>query len=132
MFVQARKTEELSKAKDPKKAITEAVGDLSGIDIFNNLILVGTYIRPEKSGGGIFIPQTSLKEDEYQSKCGLILKRGPLAFEDEAFEGQDADVGSWIVYRVNDGWPVHINGVACRVIQDVQVRLKLATPDLVF
>lgn len=130
-FAPARKTEELSKASDPKKAIIEAAGDLSGISLYSNHILVGTYIRPEKTGGGIIRPQSNVGEDQFQGKVGLVLKKGPLAFmDDEA--GQNIEIGDWSVYRVNDGWAVTINGTPCRVIQDIHIRMKLASPELVF
>ena len=131
----SRKIEQLSRATDPKKGIIEAAGDLSGIEIMFNHILVGTYIRPERTAGGIIRPTENLKEDEYQGKVGLILKKGPMAFLDDdsnQFHGQNIEVGDWIVYRIGDGWSIHINGSPCRVLADNSIRMKIQKPDLVF
>lgn len=130
--VQARKTEAISKSQDPKRGIQEAVGSLDEIAVYNNNIIVGTYIRNEKRASGLYIPQSNLQEDEYQGKVGLVLKKGPLAFCDEDFMGQNVNEGDWVVYRVNDGWQIMINGVSCRILQDIHIRLKVDKPDVVF
>ena len=75
------------------------------------------------------------KEDEYQGKVGLVLKKGPLAFVDDdktSFEGQDASIGDWVVFRSSDGWALNVNGILCRMLQDIQVRLTVPSPDTVF
>ena len=42
---------------DPKKKIIDEIGDLSTVQLFNNEILVGIYIRPNKTmlGGKEFL-----------------------------------------------------------------------------
>ena len=79
-IVSAPKTQQLALAQDPKQALFDAVGDLSGVDVFHNQILIALYIRPEKSKGGIIRPETNVAEDEYQGKVGLVIKIGPSAF----------------------------------------------------
>src|ERR1700688_2364602 len=104
--VTARKTAMLALADDPKKALFEAVGDLSNFDIFHNQILVATYVRPEKTSGGIIRPGQNVDEDEYQGKVGLVVKVGPSAFlntDEQDFQGQSLLVGDWVVYRTGDG-----------------------------
>ena len=32
---------------DPKQELMNKLGDLSGIEVFNNAVLVATYMRPE-------------------------------------------------------------------------------------
>ena len=66
-------------AVDPKQDLIDRIGDTSGIEIFNNQILLGVYIRPEMTAGGIVIDTS---EDEHQSKIGLILAMGNDACED--------------------------------------------------
>lgn len=78
----ARKTSQLSTAKDPKQALFDAVGDVSGYDIFHNQVLVAIYVRPNITAGGIWRPDENVKEDEYQGKVGLVIKTGPAAFKD--------------------------------------------------
>ena len=120
---------------DPRVKIQNAIGDLSKVDIFFNWVLVAVYKRPEKTKSGIFLTDDSRKEDEYQGKAGLVLKKGAQAFVDDAntsFQGQNVNVGDWVVIRPSDGWQVMINGVLCRMVQDVQVRLRIESPDVVF
>jgi co-chaperonin GroES (HSP10) len=120
---------------DPREAIRDAIGDLSNVDIFFNWVLVAVYKRPEKTKSGIILTDDTRKEDEYQGKAGLVLKKGVQAFVDDAntsFQGQNVNVGDWVVIRPSDGWQVMINGVLCRMVQDVQVRLRIPSPDTAF
>ena len=120
---------------DPREQIGNAIGDLSKVDIFFNWVLVAVYKRPEKTKSGIYLTDDSRKEDEYQGKAGLVLKKGVQAFVDDAntsFQGQNVNVGDWVVIRPSDGWQVMINGVLCRMVQDVQVLLRIESPDVVF
>lgn len=122
-------------AGDPRAEIRNAIGDLSKVDIFFNWVLVAVYKRPEKTKSGIYLTDDSRKEDEYQGKAGLVLKKGVQAFVDDAntfFQGQNVNVGDWVVIRPSDGWQVMINGVLCRMVQDVQIRLRIDSPDVVF
>ena len=68
---------------DPKGKLINEIGDISDIEIFNNQILVGVYIRPEKTKSGLYLSDKYRDEDRFQSKVGLILKMGPSAFNDE-------------------------------------------------
>lgn len=127
--------EQISRAADPKKAIIQAVGDLSGCKISADLVLVGTYIRSEKTAGGIYRPNEVLKEDEYQGKVGLVLYKGPLAYGDwEADDerGKQAALHTWVVYAIKDGWPVQINGTACRFVPYDKIRMQIPNPAMVF
>lgn len=134
-LVVARKFQDIGRADNPKQAIIDAVGDLSKIDVFFNHILVGIYPRPEKTKGGIIRPDTNRDEDAYQGKVALVLKKGPTAFVDDEsnqFNGQTVNVGDWIVLRVGDGWPLNLRDTPCRMIQDTQIKLRVADPEIVF
>lgn len=131
----ARKTSQLSAAKDPKAALFEAVGDLSGYDIFHNQVLVAIYVRPNVTAGGIFRPDENIKEDEYQGKVGLVIKLGPAAFKDtdeETFSGQSLEVGDWVVFRTGDGWQLNIRDTACRILHDRTIRMRIKNPGDIF
>ncbi len=131
----ARKTTQLSLATDPKQALMDAVGDLSGFDIFHNQILVAIYVRPEKTSGGIIRPEGNVGEDEYQGKVGLVVKKGPTAFlntEEEDFQGQNVEVGDWVVFRVGDGWQLTIRDTACRILSDRTIRMRIKNPGDIF
>ena len=66
----------MSPAIDPRKDLLDRVGNLDELKIFNNQVLIATYIRPEKTKGGIIMTQNTRDEDRYQSKVGLVLKFG--------------------------------------------------------
>jgi hypothetical protein len=135
LVLSASKIEQISQAKDPKAAIIAAVGDLSNAKVCSDLVLLGTYIRNEKTSGGIIRPTEVLKEDEYQGKVGLVLKAGPLAYGDwEADDhmGENAVQGIWVVYQIKDAWPVQINGTACRLVPYDKIRMVISNPAMVF
>jgi len=133
--VTANKIEAISQAADPKKAILAAVGDLSKQEVFADLVLVGTYIRNERTAGGIIRPIYNVKEDEYLGKVGLGLNKGPLVFAEWSGVddgGENAQIGSWVVYAIKDGWPVQINGTPCRFVPYSKLRMRITDPNLVF
>jgi co-chaperonin GroES (HSP10) len=120
---------------DPKQHILDEIGDISGLVLFNNQVLVGTYVRPEKTVKGLYIPETNRENDKYQSKVGLILKTGPSAFVDDSgqwFDGVEINVGDWVVHRPSDGWQITINGMSCRILDDTSVRGTIQHPDMVW
>jgi co-chaperonin GroES (HSP10) len=121
--------------KDPKEVLLEQVGDTSKIELLNTQVLVAVYIRPEKTKGGLIWTDKTRDEDRYQSKVGLILKKGPSAFVDEdgkwfnrlVFKEHD-----WIVFRPSDGWSVTVNGVLCRMLEDMSVKARISHPDTIY
>ena len=125
----------MSHIEDPANEIRKRIGDISQIEVLHNQILVGVYIRPEKTKGGILLTSQTRDEDRYQGKAGLVLKKGPLAFVDDdnnKFHGQNVDVGDWVFYRVSDGFPLVLNGTLCRLLEEVHVKGKIPSPDVVF
>jgi co-chaperonin GroES (HSP10) len=122
-------------AVDPKKKLKEEIGDISNIEIFNNQILVAVYIRPEKTKGGIMLPGQTRDDDKYQSKVGLVLKKGPTAFLDDTeswFKDVTIDQDDWVVFKPSDGWAIVVNNVMCRMIDDTLVRGRVQHPDNVW
>jgi len=128
----------IATAKDPKQAILDTVGDLAGIHLMGDTVLIGTYIRPEKTSGGIYRPANNVQEDVFQGKVGLLVRLGPDAFEDTedyTFNFGDAGkpkVGDWVVYKVGDAWPLSVRGLPCRYIRDIGIRMKIDDPSLIF
>lgn len=135
LVAKASKVTFLSQAKDPKAAMWEAIGDLSGIKLLYNQLLIGTYIRPERTAGGLIRPDTNVDEDQFQGKVGLVLRKGPQAFQDDGgqvFEGQNVSEGDWVVYKIFDGWALTLNGVPCRMVQDVHIKMIIKDPNILF
>lgn len=115
--------------------IFEKIGNTDGLDVLHNHILVAIYIRPEKTQGGIFLADQTIKEDEYQGKCGLVIKTGPLAFQDDDrndFGGKSVVRGEWVIFRVSDGFSLKVNGVMCRLLEDVHIKLITDDPLTVY
>ncbi len=133
--VSASKIEQISQAADPRAAILAAVGDLSGAKVCSDQVLLGTYIRNEKTAGGIIRPTDNVREDEYQGKVGLVLDRGPYAYSDwetEDLRGQNAKPHTWVVYQIKDAWPCQVNGTACRLVPYDKIRMTVTDPAMVF
>lgn len=125
----------ISNSKNPKVDIIKAVGDLSGVTIKFNWVLVGTYFRPEKTAGGIIRPQTNVGEDEWQGKVGVVLKLGSLAYQDDEdahFSGERVEIGEWAVYHVGDARSININGYPCRMVRDSSIRMTVEDPNIIF
>lgn len=122
-------------ARDPRVEMLEKIGDISNISIMHNQILVMVYVRPEKTASGLFISDKSRDEDRFQGKAGLVLKKGPQAFVDDEinkFDGQNVEPGDWVFYRVSDGFSININGQLCRLLEEVHIKGKIPSPDVVF
>ena len=121
--------------EDPKQKLISDLGDLSNVEVFNNQILVAVYIRPTRTKSGIYLSDKTVDEDRYQGKASLVVKLGPEAFKDDTgkwFVGADIKEGDWVALRPSDGWPVSVNGVPCRMIEDTAVRMKIDRPDRVW
>ena len=120
---------------DPKKKLIADLGDLSSVELFNNQILLATYIRPQKTKSGIYLTDKTTEEDKYQSKVGLLVKTGPSAFEPNEegwFKGETFNIDDWLVFRPSDGWNITIHGVLCRILSDTQVKMRVQNPDEVW
>lgn len=122
-------------AVDPRQELFDKVGIIDDMRIFNNWVLCAVYKRPEKMASGVYLPEDYRKEDEYQGKVGLVLKKGPYCFVDDdkySFGDQNIEIGDWVAFRSSDGWSLTVNGVLCRMLQDIHIRLAPPTPDMVF
>jgi len=129
ILAQKKAAEAVSQSKTPKLEIIKLVGDISNEIVFNDLVLVGTYFRAERTSGGIIRPQENVQEDEYQGKVGLVLKMGTTA--SERVEGE-VNVGDWIVYNIKDGWAITINDYPCRLVPLDRIRMKITKPEVAF
>ena len=119
---------------DPKDAILQEIGDLSQVELFHNQVLLAVYIRPEKTKSGLILTDSHRDEDRYQSKVGLLVKRGPMAFEQDGnwFQGLRFEDHDWLVFRPSDGWSITVNGVLCRIFDDINIKGRVPHPDAVW
>ena len=127
---------------DPKQALLDSAGPMTDYEVFHNLVLVATYVPSEKVGS-IILPDRSMMEARFQGKMGLVLKCGPLAFQDDSvarFGGITIEVGDWVLYRPSDGIELFIrdrmglanDGLACRLIEDSLIKGRVTDPALIY
>lgn len=124
----------MSHDEDPKKNLLDQLGDISQIELFHNQVLLAVYLRPEKTKSGLILTANHLDEDKYQSKVGLLIKRGPLAFEQDGnwFTGMTFQDHEWLIFRPSDGWSITVNGVLCRIFDDISIKGRAPHPDSVY
>jgi co-chaperonin GroES (HSP10) len=125
-----------SKPQATADDIYDGLGDaLDGIQIFHNQILVAVYIRPNVTEGGIHLPDQTIDEDRWQGKVGMVLKKGPIAFLDDprnSFHGQNVEPGEWVMFRVSEAPAISVNGVHCRLLEDIHVRGVISSPSFIW
>jgi len=124
-----------SKPQSTEAEIRAGIGNLDDFTVFHNHILVGIYIKPEKTAAGLYLTQKTRDEDQYQGKVGVVLKKGPLAFKDSDnvdFAGQDVRDGDWVLYRISDGFPLDIRGMHCRLMEDIDIRGVVPDPTMIY
>ena len=127
---------------DPREEILQRVGELKDVEVFGNDILIAVYMRPQKTKSGIILTDNMRGEDAFQGKVGLIVKMGPTAYLDEDGEKfRDIKEKDWVVFRASDGWPVTLNAansvsskdaVICRIITDINIRMRVSSPDAIY
>lgn len=127
-------------AEEEKHKIMAKLEPLLGhVTLFGNRVLVAKWV-PEKTGNIIRSPNAQ-REDKWQSKVGLVIAVGPLAFEDDAqndFRGLRAKPGDWVLYRYSDGAdsdlvpPGTFDKVPAKIVADVEIQGVLARPDLFY
>lgn len=131
---------------------------VNGIHLLRNRVLVASFIRPEKTSGGIIRPDAVREEDKWQGKAGLILAVGPSAFEfpeivddiDQACQENGCvtredisiikyerhnlpRIGDWVFFRGSDTWDSGLQvapgvGAHCRFIFDDAIIGRIADP----
>ncbi len=137
VFLNSKAIDEIASIHDltaKKSAIAKKVGDLSGISVMFNMVLLAAYIRPSVTKGGIIRPGSNVEEDVWQGKVGMVMKHGPDAFRDDdefQFRGQKAQLGEWVVFKVGDAWQLTINDWPCRLVRDSSIRMKTEDPSVI-
>jgi co-chaperonin GroES (HSP10) len=127
---------------DPKQALLGSLPEaVKQYEPLHNRVLVATYVRPERTKGGIILADRSLEEDRFQGKVGLVISVGPTAFVDDGgvkFGGAKVLPGDWVTYRPADGVEIFFvdeNGreaTPCRLFEDVCILGRTPDPALVW
>lgn len=120
---------------DPKTTILRDVEKLlPAVEMLGARVLVAVYVRPNITAGGIHLADSTVGEDRYQGKVGLVLKMGPIAFEDDPthrFGTKKPAVGDWIVFSVGDTFGLELGKRRCRSVEDVDVHMIIPVPDMI-
>lgn len=119
--------------EDPIAEIAEKLAlILPGITMLGADVLLAIYVRPTITAGGIHLADATRNEDVYQGKVGLVLKMGPIAFEDDdnhRFGGVKPKEGDWVAVRVGDTFQLSLGDWPCRIAEDINIRAILTDPD---
>lgn len=129
---------------DPKQALLDSLGDISGVEVLYNNVMVATYIAPPRivqTAEGpktIHLPDRSHEEDRFQGKAALVIKLGPTAFKYDGsypYEGPKIEPGDWVFLRPSDGMEMfkasaedRNTGTSCRIIEDRFVLGRVKDP----
>ena len=124
---------EVDDVEQVKKEIIESFGGaLDEVDVFKALVLVAIFQRDKVARNSKILTATmTKKEDIYQGRVGLVLKVGPKAFQNDKdvdFGGKMVEAGDWAFYVPANGTRMMVNGVECRLIEDVHIDGKVIDP----
>jgi co-chaperonin GroES (HSP10) len=125
--------------EDPAEVLFKKVGmksgKIPGFELMANRVLLGLYVRPEKTQSGLYLSDKTRGEEKFQGKAAVVLMVGPTAFVSDSqfnFMGQKVEVGDWVSLWVTDGRAISINGAECRVIRDQDISMRIPSPDQVY
>lgn len=99
-------------------------------------VLVGVWVPPEKTKGGIFVPDKTRDESRFQGVTGLVLKLGPHAYKTEKTESwfgahPHPKEGDWVSFNFKQGEPFYLAKQPCRLVNDQYVLVIIDRPDLI-
>jgi co-chaperonin GroES (HSP10) len=143
--------------RDPAESILEEVGSFcEGLTMLGADVFIVMYERVKGTGGsenrtrgGLIVPDVSggtTGEDKWQGKVGLVMKMGPIAFqEDDAHQwgGIAPKVGDWVIINVSQTFsfdiPVYGQGEdralspksarRARTVQDIYIK-GIVSPEI--
>lgn len=124
----------VNKPQQTEEEIRAGIPNLDDFDAFHNKILVGIYMGPEKTKGGVLLPDKVRDEDRWQCRCGVVLKVGKAAFVSDSqniFVDSVAE-GDWLVFRSSNGSSLDIEGVHCRLLQEADIEGRVKDPTMVY
>lgn len=86
-------------------------------------LLVKLYIRPDKTKGGIVIPDITQREDKFSQPFGQVVAMGPDAYTDAKHfpSGAWCKLGDWIAFNRSEAFPIVYDGVPYANINDNMV-----------
>lgn len=84
----------------------------------------------EKSGGGVYLPDSLTEREKRASIIGLVTLIGPDAYNDKKRfpSGPYCEVGDWVVFRSYGGQVLYVDGIEYRLINDETVLATVEDP----
>jgi hypothetical protein len=121
---------------DPRQELLNKF-NVDSVSVVGPNILMAIYIRSKKTKGGILLADSTINEDIYQGKVGLILKMGPQPYskeEHEWFGDIKPQIGDWVVYRSSDSFPLNLfeRDGHCRIMDRANIKLIVPEPDIIW
>jgi len=113
---------------------------LDNIEVYHNWIITATYYLPdwdEIGNTGLKLYRSDKAHDEalWQGKVGLVIAKGPLAFQNDHnvdFRGQNVEIGDWVVYDIMEGRQFTVERIHCRRLKDTQVVMRVKDPRIIY
>lgn len=128
----------VNKPQATEAEMRSAMPSIDKFEVYHNKMLVGVYMKGTSktlgNGTTLYIPDSAADEDRWQGCCGVVLKKGPLAFQDDGITqfGNDVNEGDWVVFRVSDGFSIDVEGIHCRMLEDSHIQARISDPSLVY
>lgn len=121
---------------EPEKKLLAELGDISGIEVFNDRVLVAIYRHEGITKGGIYTPIKTSDESDYQGKVGLVVKVGPLVEIKDELRGGSLKVGDWVAVNASSGLSMHAGAhgskVMLRMLAETEIHMRVKQPDIVW
>lgn len=123
---------------DPATKLLDELGDISGIEVFNDRVLVAIYRHEGKTRGGILTPIVTHTESDYQGKAGLVLKVGPCVNPEgrDRVRGADVTPGDWVIVNPSSGLSMHAgkhgSKAMLRMLPESEIHMRVSQPDLIW
>lgn len=94
-------------------------------------ITVLPYMGPEKSKGGIALPDQTRQLNQLTTSCGYVLKMGDLAYADQSKfpNGPWCKEGDWVIFARYGGSRLNIEGGEIRVLNDDEILAVVSDPE---
>ena len=123
---------------DPATKLLEELGDISGIEVLNDRVLVAIYRHEGVTQGGIITTIKTHDESDYQGKAGLVLKVGPCVNPEgkDRVRGADLNIGDWVVLNPSSGLSMHAgrhgSKIMLRMLSEAEIHMRVSQPDLIW
>lgn len=130
---------ECASPEEQKALIFGMLGDYltceKPLRLAGNKVMVATYVRPQRSKGGILYTDKRRDGNRFEGKVGLIIALGPTAFKYFGafpWEGHKWEIGDWVWYRASDAAERGFRDVWCRTIDDDLIEGEPPSPQDIY